>query len=81
MEELENIIFNLVNEIDVEETERKIKIFKETNQDLIERNRRRLNPDQIWINNMLEEESNRIRRLKALPDEVIFLVNFNEKQF
>lgn len=81
MEELEDIIFNLVNEIDVEEMEKKIKIFKETNQDLIERNRRRLNPDQIWINNMLEEESNRIRRLKALPEEVLFFVIFNEKQF
>ena len=30
LEELEDVVFNLVNEIDVEETERRIKIFKES---------------------------------------------------
>ena len=69
LEELEDVVFNLVNEIDVEETERRIKIFKESKQDLIDRNRRRLNPDQIWINKMLEEEENRKKRLRAVPED------------
>lgn len=73
LEDLEEIIFNLVNELDVDETERKIKNFKESKQELIDRNRRRLNSDQIWINKMLEEEEKRIKRLKVIPEDEVLL--------
>ncbi len=36
------LVFNLTNKIDVEETERKIVEYKETNKDLINKNRGKL---------------------------------------
>lgn len=65
LERVEEIVFNLANDIDVDETEAEVKKFKEVNQEKIERNRRRINPDDIWISEMLNEETNRTKRLKA----------------
>jgi len=64
LENIEEIIFKLMQEVDMEETETEIKRFKEQHQEKIERNRRRLNPDEIWINEMLNEETRRSKRLK-----------------
>uniref|UniRef100_A0A915ECH5 Cdk-activating kinase assembly factor MAT1 centre domain-containing protein n=1 Tax=Ditylenchus dipsaci TaxID=166011 RepID=A0A915ECH5_9BILA len=64
LEHFEDLIFKLVQEIDVEEVEAEMKQFRDQNVEKIERNRRRLNPDEIWINEMLGEETNRSKRLK-----------------
>lgn len=62
LEEVEDIVFNLVHEIDVDATEQKIRQFRDTRQETIERNRRRPNADQLWINKILEEETSRTKR-------------------
>lgn len=65
LEHVEDIVHKLVNEIDVEQVEEEIKHFKEVHADIIERNRKRLTADDVWINKMLNEEANRAKRLKA----------------
>lgn len=65
LEHVEEIVFNLANDIDVEGIEAEVKKFKEEYEEKIEKNRRRLNPDDLWINEMLNEEVNRTKRLKA----------------
>lgn len=69
LERIEEIVFNLANEIDVEQIEVEMKQFKEENYEKIERNRRRLNKDDVWINEMLSEEANRAQRLKSEHQE------------
>ncbi|VDK27839.1 unnamed protein product [Gongylonema pulchrum] len=56
LEHVETVVMNLTCNIDVEETEAEISRFKEENSELIERNRRKLDEDQIWVRQMLEEE-------------------------
>ncbi|KAI6242871.1 Importin N-terminal domain-containing protein [Aphelenchoides fujianensis] len=56
LEHVEEIIFKLVNDVDVAEAEEEIRKFREQNAEQIERNRRRLNPDDLWIKEMLLEE-------------------------
>uniref|UniRef100_A0A914E3F9 RING-type domain-containing protein n=1 Tax=Acrobeloides nanus TaxID=290746 RepID=A0A914E3F9_9BILA len=64
LERFETIIFNLTNGIDVAETELEVKEFQIRNAELIERNRKRLDADDLWIKEMLEEESMRVKRLQ-----------------
>jgi hypothetical protein len=64
LERFETIIFNLTNGIDVAETESEVKEFQIRNAELIERNRKRLDADDLWIKEMLEEESMRTKRLQ-----------------
>lgn len=54
----------LVNKIDLEETEQEIQTFKEQNAEVIERNKRKPNKDDLWIKTMLEEEQARHRKLQ-----------------
>lgn len=56
LERIETIVMNLTHNIDVEETEAEISRFKEESSELIERNKRKLDEDQIWIRQMLGEE-------------------------
>lgn len=56
LERIETIVMNLTYNIDVEETEAEVNRFKSENSELIERNKRKLDEDQIWIFQMLEEE-------------------------
>ncbi|VDD91889.1 unnamed protein product [Enterobius vermicularis] len=56
LEHFETIVMNLANDIDVEETEAEIKKFKEKNSDLIEKNKKKLDEDQLFIQRTLEEE-------------------------
>ncbi|KAH7713000.1 CBN-MNAT-1 protein [Aphelenchoides avenae] len=57
LENVENIVFDLVQEQNVDEREAEIKEFKEKNAELIERNRKKLSKDDIWVNQQLEEEA------------------------
>lgn len=56
LEHFETLVMNLANDIDVEETEAEIKRFKEENSELIEKNRKKLDEDQLFIQRNLEEE-------------------------
>jgi len=69
LEHIEDIVSKLVHEIDAEQVEEEIHQFREKNTELIERNRRRLNADDIWVNQMLEEEAKRSKRLQAETNE------------
>jgi len=64
LEHVEEMVFRLVSEIDVDQTEAEIKQYKEQNSEIIERNRRRPTVDDIWISKMLEDETNRSKRLR-----------------
>ncbi|KAJ1353594.1 hypothetical protein KIN20_010249, partial [Parelaphostrongylus tenuis] len=66
LERFETIVCNLTSGVDVEETEAEIAEFKEANQELIERNKKRLDEDQIWIMQNLKED----REMKSRVDYV-----------
>lgn len=66
LERFETIVCNLTSGVDVEETEAEIAEFKEANQELIERNKKRLDEDQIWIMQNLKED----REMKNRVDYV-----------
>lgn len=57
LERVEEIVFKLVNNEEVSQVEEEVRIFREENADTIERNRRRLNADDQWIKELLEEET------------------------
>ncbi|KAK5978404.1 hypothetical protein GCK32_004583 [Trichostrongylus colubriformis] len=61
----ECIVCNLAYGIDVEETEAEIATFKETHADLIERNKKKLDEDQLWIMQNLKED----REMKNRVDQ------------
>jgi len=63
LEKIENIVFNLVDGIDVEQTEAEIARFKEQNAEVIERNRKKPSADDLWIKKMLDEEAERQKRV------------------
>lgn len=56
LEHVEEIIYKLVNDEDVAEVEEEMRVFREEHSESIERNRRRLNTDDKWVNEMLDEE-------------------------
>lgn len=56
LERFEYIVCNLACGIDVEETEAEVAAFKERNAELIERNKKRLDEDQLWILQNLKED-------------------------
>ncbi|KAI6194285.1 CDK-activating kinase assembly factor MAT1 [Aphelenchoides besseyi] len=71
LEHVEEIVFKLVNEIDVQQVEEEIREFRERNSEIIEKNRRRLNPDDQWIKEMLAEEAKaQARNQENFPNEV-----------
>ncbi|KAK6056479.1 exportin 1-like protein, partial [Cooperia oncophora] len=61
----EFIVCNLAYGIDVEETEAEIATFKETHAELIERNKKKLDEDQLWIMQNLKED----REMKNRVDQ------------
>ncbi|KAI6227964.1 RING-type domain-containing protein [Aphelenchoides besseyi] len=70
LEHVEEIVFKLVNEIDVQQVEEEIREFRERNSETIEKNRRRLNPDDQWIKEMLAEEAKaQARNQENFPNE------------
>ncbi|EYC43437.1 hypothetical protein Y032_0494g2461 [Ancylostoma ceylanicum] len=56
LERFECLVCNLAFGIDVEDTEAEIAAFKEANAELIEKNKKRLDEDQIWIMQNLKED-------------------------
>jgi len=71
LEMVETYIFNLANRIDVEETERKIAEYRETNKDLIAKNRGKLSKDEIFIEYLVEQErAAEAMRKRVLDQEV-----------
>lgn len=67
LEEIENIIFNLVNDIDVEETTKKIEQYKRENKEQIIKNKTRLGKRDHEIEEMLEmEKQQEMERRKEL---------------
>lgn len=66
LEKFETIVYNLASGVNVEETEAEIAEFKEANLELIERNKKKLDEDQIWIMQNLKED----REMKSRVDHV-----------
>ncbi|RCN38328.1 CDK-activating kinase assembly factor MAT1 [Ancylostoma caninum] len=65
LERFECLVCNLAFGIDVEDTEAEIAAFKEANAELIEKNKKRLDEDQIWIMQNLKED----RDMKTRVDQ------------
>ncbi|CAL2034025.1 unnamed protein product [Caenorhabditis brenneri] len=55
-ERFETLVYNLVFETDVSETNAEISAFEEKNKELIDRNKRRLDEDMKWIEDQLRDE-------------------------
>lgn len=73
MEHVEEIIAKLVNDEDVTAVEEEMRNFREEYSDTIERNRRRLNPDEKWIKEILDEEEKLLaRNLSEVQPDVSF---------
>lgn len=62
MEEVEDIVFNLVNDVNVQSTYARLESFKSENRDALEKNLARLANEQRQA--QLEEEAERLRREK-----------------
>lgn len=56
LEQVEEIIYNLANDIDVEATKRKIETYKKENAEFIAKNRNKKSKDEELIDDLLEEE-------------------------
>ncbi|KAK6737934.1 hypothetical protein RB195_020183 [Necator americanus] len=65
LERFECIVCNLAFGIDVEDTEAEIAAFKEANAELIEKNKKKMDEDQMWIMQNLKED----RDMKARVDQ------------
>jgi CDK-activating kinase assembly factor MAT1 len=65
LEHVEEIIFKLLNNEDIEQVEEEMRNFREEHSDTIEKNRRRLNADDQWIKEILEEESKALVRSQS----------------
>lgn len=63
LERVEMLVMNLAQDIDVEEYENEIRQFQEAHSEQIERNRKRLDPDQLWVQQQLKEEKAMKQRL------------------
>lgn len=74
LEMVEEIIFNLANEIDVEETKRQIEEYKKANKESIERNRYKKSNDEFMLDDLLEKEEQRnVMRKKIHVEEELQL--------
>lgn len=56
LEEIEDVIFNLCNNIDILETNKKIEQYKKENREMIQKNKQRLGKEEIELEMMLEQE-------------------------
>uniref|UniRef100_A0A7E4VZJ5 CDK-activating kinase assembly factor MAT1 n=1 Tax=Panagrellus redivivus TaxID=6233 RepID=A0A7E4VZJ5_PANRE len=65
LERFETIICNYVDDIDLEKTDAEVRQFQAQYADAIERNRKKLSEDDLWIKQMLEEDEDRHRRVNA----------------
>ncbi len=61
LEMVEDFIFNLANDIDVEDTRRRIQEYKEANREFISKNRNKMSQEYLQLEDILAEE----RRMEA----------------
>ncbi|KAK0423274.1 hypothetical protein QR680_008060 [Steinernema hermaphroditum] len=69
LERVETIVYSLIDGIDVEAIEAEILRFKDEHHDQIDRNRRRMDEDQMWIEAQLREEKEMHKRLQISREE------------
>lgn len=61
LEQIETIIYNLTNNIDVEETKKMVEEYKKQNADLISKNRHKMSKDQLLIDKLIQDEREKER--------------------
>ncbi|XP_076317267.1 CDK-activating kinase assembly factor isoform X2 [Tachypleus tridentatus] len=71
LEEIETIIFNLVNNVDFEATKRKIELYKKENRTQISKNRGKISRDEEELEILLEQEKQQthFRKQQFLEEE------------
>ncbi|KAM9842080.1 CDK-activating kinase assembly factor MAT1 isoform 1-T1 [Aulostomus maculatus] len=71
LEEVEDIVYNLTNNIDVENTKQRMELYQRENRDLIQRNKVKLSREQEELEELLllEQQGNEQRRLELLQEE------------
>lgn len=71
LEEVETIIFNLSNNIDVVETNKKIEQYKRENRDTIMKNKSKIGREELELEELLEEEKHQeeLRKKEILKQE------------
>ncbi|KAK9533688.1 hypothetical protein VZT92_008791 [Zoarces viviparus] len=71
LEKLEDIVYNLTNNIDVENTKLQMEQYQKEHRDLIQRNKVKLTREQEEVEELLllEQQGNEQRRLELLQDE------------
>nr|CAG4641135.1 EOG090X0BPM [Eulimnadia texana] len=70
LEEVETIIFNLVNNIDIVSTNKRIEQYKKENKDLIQRNRNKISQEDMELEELLElEKTSQKDKLKVYENE------------
>jgi len=74
-EMVEDIIYNLMNNVDVQETNRQIAEYKEANQTFISKNRQKQNREMLELEDILSEEKKLTLARKQL-DLRLDMVNF-----
>ena len=81
LEQIETIIFNLTNNIDVDETKKLIDDYKKKNLDSIAKNRNKLSKDELIIEQLLEDEKDKeqLRKRWKIADENNQLFNKMKK--
>ncbi|GMR34303.1 hypothetical protein PMAYCL1PPCAC_04498 [Pristionchus mayeri] len=78
LEQFENYVFNLTNDELVEETEGVVNEFREANAELIEKNRKRLDEDQLWVLDQLKQEREQKKRI--MDSQAADLMAANDKK-
>jgi CDK-activating kinase assembly factor MAT1 len=73
LEEIEEIIFNLCNNIEILETNKKIEQYKKDNRDLILKNKQRMGREEVELEMLLEQEKEmaemRKKELESLAEQ------------
>lgn len=71
LEQVEDIVFNLTNNMDVENTKQRMEQYQRENRDVIQRNKAKLTREQEELEELLllEQQGNEQRRLEALQEE------------
>jgi CDK-activating kinase assembly factor MAT1 len=80
LEEVEQIIFNLVHQIDVEKTNEQVERYKQNNQELILKNNIKQNREDQALLSTLEREKDEARRRRELERKEMEMERLAEKQ-
>uniref|UniRef100_A0A3Q4MJK0 CDK-activating kinase assembly factor MAT1 n=1 Tax=Neolamprologus brichardi TaxID=32507 RepID=A0A3Q4MJK0_NEOBR len=71
LEQVEDLVYNLTNNVDVENTKLRMEQYQRENRDVIQRNKAKLTREQEELEELLllEQQSNEQRRLEVLQEE------------